>query len=93
MELKKVLAGWNKVCPGCNIARKYPKSFIGRKVRAHWENGCPVHDAYVEVYGANEPTSKKKASRKNAPKKKVAAKAGAGNPGKPQAKGGQKKKK
>jgi hypothetical protein len=60
MELKKVLAGWNKVCPGCNIARKYPDSFIGKKVRNHWEKGCPSHDAYVEVYGADEPSPKNK---------------------------------
>jgi hypothetical protein len=33
MEMKKVLAGWSKICPGCNIGRKYPDSFIGKKVR------------------------------------------------------------
>jgi len=47
--MKKVLAWWSKVCPGCNIGRKYPKSFIGQKVRNHWEKGCPTHNAYVEV--------------------------------------------
>jgi DNA replication protein DnaC len=26
--MKKVLAGWSKICPGCNIGRKYPDSFI-----------------------------------------------------------------
>jgi len=51
MEMKKVLAGWSKVCPGCNIGRKYPDSFIGKKVRDHWEKGCISHNAYVEVYG------------------------------------------
>ncbi|UCD56327.1 MAG: hypothetical protein JSV16_10870 [Candidatus Hydrogenedentota bacterium] len=59
MEMKRLLAAWNKVCPGCNIARKYPDSFIGRKVRDHWERGCISHDAYVEIYGVDEPTSKK----------------------------------
>ena len=49
MEMKKVLAWWNKVCPGCNIGRKYPESFIGQKIRNHWEKGCPFHNAYVEV--------------------------------------------
>jgi len=49
MEMKKVLAGWSKICPGCNIGRKYPDSFIGKKVRDHWEKGCTTHDAYVEV--------------------------------------------
>ena len=47
MEMKKVLAGWSKVCPGCNIGRKYPDSFIGKKVRDHWGKGCSSHDAYV----------------------------------------------
>lgn len=59
MEMKKLLAGWNKICPGCNIGRKYPDSFIGKKVRAHWEKGCIAHDAYVEVYGSKEPSPKK----------------------------------
>ena len=27
MEMKKVLAGWSKICPGCNIGRNYPDSF------------------------------------------------------------------
>jgi hypothetical protein len=55
MRMKKVLAGWNKICPGCNIGRKYPNSFIGKKVRKHWEKGCLSHNAYVEIYGSNEP--------------------------------------
>jgi hypothetical protein len=58
MEMKKVLAGWNKICPGCNIGRKYPNSFIGQKVRKHWEKGCMAHDAYVEVYGGDKPSPK-----------------------------------
>jgi hypothetical protein len=69
MELKKLLAGWNKVCPGCNIARKYPESFVGKKVRNHWEKGCAAHDAYVELYGANEPSSKKAKAKAGASKK------------------------
>ena len=55
MEIKKMLAGWNKICPGCNIGRKYPDSFIGKKVRKHWEKGCMSHNAYIEVYGGDEP--------------------------------------
>ncbi len=70
MEMKKMLAGWSKVCPGCNIARKYPESFVGKKVRAHWEKGCVSHDAYVEHYGADEPSPKNvKAKKSNNPKK------------------------
>ena len=59
MEIKKVLAGLSKICPGCNMGRKYPDSFIGKKVRDHWEKGCTTHDAYVEVYGSEEPSSNK----------------------------------
>jgi hypothetical protein len=59
MEMKNVLAGWSKICPGCNIGRKYPDSFIGKKVRKHWEKGCISHSAYVEVYGRIEDSSKK----------------------------------
>lgn len=59
MDMKKLLAGWNKICPGCNIARKYPDSFIGKQVRNHWEKGCISHNAYVEVYGSDAPSPKK----------------------------------
>jgi hypothetical protein len=58
MKMKKILAGWNKICPGCNIARKYPESFIGKKVRKHWEKGCIAHNAYVQVYDSDEPSPK-----------------------------------
>ena len=66
MEMKKVLAAWSKICPGCNIGRKYPDSFIGKKVRNHWEKGCISHNAYVEVYGSNEPLPKKNKAESNA---------------------------
>jgi hypothetical protein len=56
---EKMLAGWSKICPGCNIGRKYPNSFIGKKVRNHWEKGCISHKAYVEMYGSEEPLPKK----------------------------------
>jgi hypothetical protein len=59
MEMKKVLAGWSNVCPGCNIGRKYPDSFIGRIVRNHWKKGCFAHNAYVEVCGSDEPSPNK----------------------------------
>jgi hypothetical protein len=45
MEKKKLLAGWGKICPTCNIGRKYPDSFIGK--------------TYIEVYGSEEPPPKK----------------------------------
>ena len=50
LDMNTLLAGWSKICPGCNLARKYPESFIGKKVRGHWKKGCLSHDAYVEVY-------------------------------------------
>jgi hypothetical protein len=54
--MKKVLAAWSKICPGCNIGRKYPDSFIGKIVRNHWQKGCIAHNAFVEVYGSDEPS-------------------------------------
>jgi hypothetical protein len=39
MDMKKVPAGGSRICPGCNIGRKYPDSFIGKKVKAHWKKG------------------------------------------------------
>ncbi len=63
--MKKLLATWGRICPGCNIGRKYPDSFIGRRVRNHWEKGCPSHDAYVEVYVGDDPTSKKNEEKSN----------------------------
>jgi hypothetical protein len=63
MEMKKVLAGWSKICPGCNIGRKYPDSFIGKKVRDHWEKGCTTHDAYVERCTAVKSLHRTKARR------------------------------
>ena len=40
MEMKKVLAGWSNICPGCYIVRKYPDSFIGKKYEESLEKGC-----------------------------------------------------
>jgi hypothetical protein len=65
MEMKKVLAGWSKICPSCNIGRKYPDSFIGKKVRDHWEKGCISHNAYVEVYRSDEPSPTKSKENSN----------------------------
>lgn len=59
MFARKFLAAWNKVCPGCRIARKYPDSRIGKMVRAHWEKGCTCHDAFVEIYGKEGHESQK----------------------------------
>lgn len=64
MFKKKAMAYWSVVCPGCNIGRKYPNSFIGKKVVQHWEKGCPVNEAYMELI-AKKKTKKKNDSSKN----------------------------
>ena len=60
MIKKKALAFWGAACPGCNIGRKYPNSLIGKQVVKHWEKGCPVHEAYNEVFGGKDKASKEK---------------------------------
>ena len=55
---KKALAYWSVICPGCNIGRKYPDSFIGKRVVEHWEKGCPVYEAYMEVFGEKKEENK-----------------------------------
>jgi len=42
--LKKLMAYGNLVCPFCTIGRKFPNSFIGKKVRRHWA-GLPLLSA------------------------------------------------
>jgi hypothetical protein len=59
MVKKKVLAYWSVVCPGCNIGRKFPESFIGKRVVEHWEEGCAVHEAYEEIFGKKEEENEK----------------------------------
>jgi hypothetical protein len=66
MIMKKVLAGWSKICPGCSIGRKYPDSFIGKKVRNHWQKGCISHSAYVELYGSDTPPPEKNSEKSDA---------------------------
>ena len=64
MLKKRIMAYWGAVCPGCNIARKYPESFIGRKVIAHWEQGCPVNKAYMELFGKKENAKRRDTKEK-----------------------------
>lgn len=52
--MKKAMAYWGAVCPGCNIGRKYPDSFLGKRVVAHWKKGCAVNEAYEELFGKKE---------------------------------------
>jgi len=54
----KALAYWSKICPGCNIGRKYPNSFIGVRVKKHWEQGCPVNEAYQFYFGTGASKSR-----------------------------------
>ena len=58
MMKKKAMAYWGVICPGCNMGRKYPNSFIGKRVVQHWEEGCPVREAYEEVFGEKEEKGK-----------------------------------
>ncbi|MBW1825291.1 MAG: hypothetical protein JRI87_12205 [Deltaproteobacteria bacterium] len=55
---KQLMATWGAICPMCNIGRKYPNSSIGKKVRKHWEEGCPVNEAYKEVFKKESSTTK-----------------------------------
>lgn len=66
MIKKKAMAYWSLVCPGCNIGRKFPRSFIGKKVVEHWEKGCPVHEAYQETFKVKK--GNKENSEKETPK-------------------------
>ena len=54
MMKKKAMAYWSVVCPGCNMGRKFPNSFIGKRIVEHWEKGCAVREAYEEVFGKKE---------------------------------------
>ena len=63
MMKKKAMAYWSAVCPGCNMGRKYPNSFIGKRVVEHWEKGCPVREAYMEVFGEKEEKNKKNSEK------------------------------
>lgn len=56
--MKKMMAYWGAVCPGCNIGRKYPNSFVGKRIVEHWQQGCPVNEAYVEFFGAKKENGK-----------------------------------
>ena len=55
---KQLMAAWGAICPFCTIGRKYPESSIGKKVRKHWEEGCPVNEAYKEVFKKESSTTK-----------------------------------
>jgi hypothetical protein len=54
---RRLLAWWGKICPFCVVGRRKPESRIGRKVVEHWEQGCPVRQAYLEVFGEGERRS------------------------------------
>jgi hypothetical protein len=61
MMKKKAMAYWSVVCPGCNMGRKYPNSFIGKRVVEHWEKGCPA--AYMEEFGEKEEKKQKNSEK------------------------------
>jgi hypothetical protein len=45
------------------MGRKYPNSFIGKRVVEHWEKGCPAREAYMEVFGVKEEKNKKNSEK------------------------------
>ena len=63
MMKKKAMAYWSVVCPGCNMGRKYPNSFIGKRVVEHWEKGCPAREAYMEEFGEKEEKKEKNSEK------------------------------
>jgi len=48
--LKKMLAFVSMICPGCNIARRFPDSKFA-KIKQKIEKKCPCCKAYEEIYG------------------------------------------
>ena len=66
MEIKKALAGWSNICPGCNIGRKYPRflyrqeseEITGRKVASHITPmlRCTAVTAFTEQKAREPPT-------------------------------------
>jgi hypothetical protein len=67
MMKKKAMAYWSAVCPGCNMGRKYPDSFIGKRVVEHWEKGCLAHEAYLEVFGEKKEENQENSDQTNKP--------------------------
>jgi len=51
--LKKVLAFVSMACLGCNIARRFPRSWFAR-MKQKMEKKCPCCKAYEEVFGKKE---------------------------------------
>lgn len=48
--LKKALAFVSLICPGCNIARRFPESKFARMMQKHREK-CPACRAYQDIFG------------------------------------------
>jgi hypothetical protein len=51
--LKKVLAFVSMICPGCNIARRFPESKFA-KIKQRIGKRCPACKAYQEVFGKKD---------------------------------------
>jgi hypothetical protein len=57
--LKKILAFVSVICPGCNIARRFPESKFA-KIKQRIGKICPACKAYEEIFGKT-PENKKPA--------------------------------
>jgi len=51
--LKKILAFVSMICPGCNIARRFPESKFA-KIKQKIGKICPACKAYQEIFGKKE---------------------------------------
>jgi hypothetical protein len=49
------------------MGRKYPDSFIGKRVVEHWEKGCLAHEAYLEVFGEKKEENQENSDQTNKP--------------------------
>jgi rubrerythrin len=47
---QQILAFICKVCPACNVARRWPNSSFAKRL-AQAEKNCPACKAYKQVYG------------------------------------------
>lgn len=51
--LKKALAFMSLICPGCNIARRFPNSKFAQ-IKQKIGKKCPACRAYQEIFGEKE---------------------------------------
>ena len=52
MTRTQLLAFLCRICPACNVARRWPDSGFA-KALAKSEKNCPACNAYKQIYGKN----------------------------------------